>query len=73
MIVIEVGYCKGCGICIRMCPKHILDFADNLNSLGYRTPYVTDAEECSDCCQCELFCPDFAISIRKDGTKKGDG
>lgn len=61
MIVIDVRYCKGCGICVRFCPKHILQLGDEVSSRGYFVPYVTDQDECNHCHQCELLCPDFAI------------
>ena len=61
MIFIEAGYCKGCGICIYICPKHVLDTSKELSSRGYYPPEVVDAEACSNCRQCELYCPDCAI------------
>jgi 2-oxoglutarate ferredoxin oxidoreductase subunit delta len=66
MIVIDVGYCKGCNICVRFCTKHILETSKEVNSRGYFTPYVTDQAACDNCRQCELFCPDFAIYIVDD-------
>lgn len=70
MIVINERYCKGCGICIHLCPKHILEVSKEVNSRGHHPPHVTDLSECGNCHQCELFCPDFAIFIaekREDG------
>ena len=61
MIVIDDRYCKGCGICVRFCPKHMLEISEEVNARGYQTPYVVDASKCTNCRQCELLCPDFAI------------
>ena len=63
MIVIDARYCKGCGICIRFCPKKILELSSESNSRGYYMPHVTDQAKCSKCGQCELYCPDFAVLI----------
>ena len=66
IVIIDAGYCKGCGICIHFCPKQILDLAPEVNKLGYHPPIVVDGGECNGCRQCELFCPDFAIFIIKE-------
>jgi 2-oxoglutarate ferredoxin oxidoreductase subunit delta len=63
VIVIDERYCKGCGICVRFCPKQVLEISKEVNSRGYYTPYVVDPDKCSNCHQCTLFCPDFAIFI----------
>ena len=63
MIAIEAGYCKGCSICILVCPKDVLVESKEVNSRGYFVPAIVDEEECTDCHQCELFCPDFAIFV----------
>jgi len=73
MIIIDERYCKGCGICIHFCPKHVLEIAKEVNSRGFYTPCVTDGSECTNCRQCELFCPDFAIFIIEEEQEDGDG
>lgn len=72
MIVIDGRFCKGCGICIRFCPKHSLEISEQVNARGYYMPFVVDASVCTGCRQCELFCPDFAIFIVEEN-KSGDG
>lgn len=61
-------WCKGCGICMSFCPKHILD----LNEDG--KVYVTNPESCGGCGNCEIYCPDFAISLGRldDESKQKD-
>ncbi|MGB2986110.1 MAG: 4Fe-4S binding protein [Phycisphaerae bacterium] len=72
MIVIDERYCKGCSICIHLCPKHVLEVSSEVNSRGYYVPYVVNADGCSNCGQCVLSCPDFAIFIVEE-EKGGDG
>lgn len=71
MIRIDERYCKGCGICIRFCPKQILIISKEVNSRGYYTPCVVEAGECTNCHQCELFCPDFAIFVVEEEDADG--
>ena len=56
--------CKGCQLCIGVCPRHMLALADVLNQLGV-TPVevVGDPSQCSGCMSCTLMCPDVAIEI----------
>ena len=59
--------CKGCGLCVRACPKNILALSKTkLNAKGYRPAELTDAEACIGCASCARTCPDVAIRIEKD-------
>ena len=51
-------YCKGCDICVKLCPMHVLE----MESFKVK---VVDAEKCNACMYCEMRCPDFAISVEK--------
>ena len=66
MIVIDASYCKGCGICVYVCAKHVLEISSEVNSLGYYMPNAVNGDECTNCRQCELYCPDFAVFIVED-------
>lgn len=57
VIVVTDAWCKGCDICVQVCEERCLE----LNDRG--TVDVVDAETCTRCMLCELFCPDFAISV----------
>lgn len=72
MITVDERYCKGCGICVRFCPKHLLELASEVNSLGYYAVRVVDASKCTNCNQCVLLCPDFAIFTAEE-EEDGDG
>ena len=66
MVQIDKDACKGCGICIAMCPMQILEFSDDLNNRGVRYPKVTMEEKCTKCANCMIYCPDFAVVVNKD-------
>ena len=64
--------CKGvedCGICIFVCPKEVLIESDKMNEAGYIPPKVKDETLCTECQNCMISCPDFAIVVEK-GPKK---
>lgn len=58
------GLCKGCGICIEICPKKCLKWSKEVGY--YKTPAVEcEIEKCIACRICEIRCPDAAIKIEK--------
>ncbi len=58
--------CKGCGLCITACPKHIIALDETaLNAKGYHPAHVTDAEKCIACAMCATMCPDVVIKVEK--------
>lgn len=60
--------CKGCELCISVCPKNILKInGESINSQGYNPVEITDIEECIGCQSCAIMCPDLAITIFKEG------
>jgi Pyruvate/2-oxoacid:ferredoxin oxidoreductase gamma subunit/NAD-dependent dihydropyrimidine dehydrogenase PreA subunit len=57
--------CKGCGLCLEICPVKALSWnKDELNYIGRSIPKV-DIEKCIACMKCEQICPDSAIKIDK--------
>jgi 2-oxoglutarate ferredoxin oxidoreductase subunit delta len=62
---VEEKYCKGCLICIDVCPKQALAPAHETNAKGYILPVEEDMTRCRGCNLCELMCPDFAIAIEQ--------
>ncbi|MCL5966623.1 MAG: 4Fe-4S binding protein [Deltaproteobacteria bacterium] len=51
-------YCKGCEICVKLCPTQVL-------GMDMFTVKVVDIDKCTVCMACELRCPDFAIFVEK--------
>ncbi len=56
-VLVRREWCKGCGICIAMCPKKVLEAEPDGKAL------VARPEDCIKCEMCEIMCPDFAIRV----------
>jgi 2-oxoglutarate ferredoxin oxidoreductase subunit delta len=60
---IDKDRCKGCGLCVDVCPKHVLEISDKINTKGYFPAYQARSEDCIFCAICCTMCPDVAITI----------
>ena len=58
--------CKGCGLCVAVCPKHILTLESGTNVKGYHPASCTEEAACIGCASCAKMCPDSIITIQKD-------
>lgn len=65
-VTFKTELCKGCGLCVTVCPKKIISL-DNatLNKKGYHPAQITDAEKCIACAFCATMCPDVVITVEK--------
>lgn len=59
LVKVKEEWCKGCGICVAFCPRHVL-------GLKNEKVVVIHPEDCNKCGQCELRCPDYAIYAEGD-------
>jgi len=65
ILKIDTEKCKGCGLCVRACPKKILKISETfINKQGYHPAELTQPEACIGCSSCALTCPDVCIDIR---------
>ena len=65
-VTINELVCKGCGLCVRACPKNILALSKTkLNAKGYHPATVTESEKCIGCAFCATMCPDCVITVEK--------
>jgi 2-oxoglutarate ferredoxin oxidoreductase subunit delta len=61
--------CKGCELCISVCPKGRLLLSKALNEKGYYPAQFEPAEgkeACTGCALCATICPDLAIEVYRD-------
>lgn len=72
-LVIDETRCKGCNLCVLVCPYRIFKEGTELNDRGIVTPVLDRAERCTNCrlqplygrllCGvCQMICPDQAIA-----------
>lgn len=63
---IDQARCKGCGLCVDICPRKVLELdTERLNAKGLTPARVTDMERCIGCALCATMCPDVAITVEK--------
>jgi 2-oxoglutarate ferredoxin oxidoreductase subunit delta len=73
-VEINTEACKGCRLCIRACPKKILEISTTKrNAKGYSPVECINPRACSACRSCALTCPDVCITIFKEGGKNNAG
>ena len=55
--------CKGCKLCVELCPQDVLRLSDGLNDKGYHYPQIAPQKEqaCVHCAFCTMICPEYAI------------
>src|SRR5262245_6022914 len=59
-IEIRADECKGCGLCIHVCPVHCLALQETLNRLGY-TAATYLGHGCTGCSICFYVCPEPGV------------
>lgn len=60
--------CKGCGLCVDACPKHIIGLRqDRINTKGYHPAGIIPGKEgdCIACAFCATMCPDCVITVER--------
>ena len=57
-------WCKGCELCITVCPKNIIVMDEtNTNRKGYHPAGVTDMAACIACASCAAGKPEQLASV----------
>jgi 2-oxoglutarate ferredoxin oxidoreductase subunit delta len=69
-IIIDIERCKGCGLCVSVCPKHGIAISKKSNKNGY-FPAEAANSDCTGCAVCAIVCPDAAIEVQQDNSSKG--
>lgn len=65
VVFINQKFCKSCGICMDFCPQHVLAAEPPLMKA-----VVAEPERCTACLLCELYCPDWAITVKETGREE---
>lgn len=64
-IEINTDKCKGCHLCINICPQKIISESTKLNKKGYYPAEFQNEEKCTGCTMCAIMCPDVVIEVYK--------
>jgi 2-oxoglutarate ferredoxin oxidoreductase subunit delta len=71
-ITIDKELCKGCYLCVSVCPDQLIAVSDQLNQKGYYPARFSEADngpddrKCSGCATCATICPDIAIEVYRE-------
>ena len=70
-IKIDRELCKGCYLCISVCPNEMIKVSDDLNQKGYYPAEFKENDNkkdkgCTGCTLCATTCPDVAIEVYRD-------
>lgn len=66
-VVVNEDECKGCSLCVAICPEQVLSLQKHFNSMGFH-PAGYSGEGCTGCGQCFYQCPEpGAITVYKKG------
>jgi len=68
-IIIDTERCKGCGLCVTVCPKSCIVISRQSNKSGYFPAEAANAD-CTGCCSCAIICPDVVIEVYRDDTDR---
>ncbi len=71
-IVLDAEACKGCYLCISVCPEKLIVVSDKLNQKGYYPAKFIEfdpenpTQHCTGCATCATICPDVAIEVYRE-------
>lgn len=63
-VSIDIETCKGCALCIPVCPPEVLSMSEAVNAKGYPYPLLRDG--CTGCELCAKVCPDYCFVVYRE-------
>lgn len=67
-IVIDIERCKGCQLCVPVCPNDTIAMSDKVNAKGFKYAFKAK-DNCIGCANCAIVCPDGVITVYKKKMK----
>lgn len=63
-VLIQSDRCKGCALCVGVCPQHVLRLGEGYNARGYHPVQLDEsAGSCTGCAICAVMCPDVVFTV----------
>jgi 2-oxoglutarate ferredoxin oxidoreductase subunit delta len=64
-ITIDFERCKGCGLCVSVCPRSCIVISKKSNKSGY-FPAKFEGNDCTTCANCAIICPEAIITVYRE-------
>jgi 2-oxoglutarate ferredoxin oxidoreductase subunit delta len=65
-VIIDRNRCKGCALCVEVCPVGVLRMEEEINTKGYHPVFAAAAENCTGCTLCAMMCPDLCLVVERE-------
>ena len=73
-IVVDEEWCKGCQLCVAVCPSHLIQLAGHFNRQGHRPVILVDPDQrCTGCTLCAMMCPEAGITVYRRSQARPSG
>ncbi len=70
-VIIDRDRCKGCELCVHVCPQGVLHMSEDYNAKGYHPVMLDESENfCTGCAVCAVICPDVVFTVYREPVKR---